>query len=189
MSSLSPSLTQIPLKKINGQSTSLNDFAGKVVLIVNTASKCGLTPQYEGLEALNRKYREQGLEILGFPSNEFMGQEPGTNEDIQEFCSTNFNVTFPLFEKTHVKGAEQHPLYAQLTTAQPKALKTPGSDFEKKLADYGQSPKNPSDVLWNFEKFLIDRRGEVVGRFSPDMTPNDPILVQAIEKALGKNAN
>ena len=174
----------IPVKKIDGTATSLSEFKGKVMLVVNTASKCGLTPQYEGLEALNKKYATQGLSVLGFPSNEFMGQEPGSNAEIQDFCSTNFNVSFPLFEKIHVKGTEQHPLYKSLTAAQPKAQKNEASDFEAKLAGYGQTPKNPSDVLWNFEKFLVGRNGEVVGRFSPDMTPNDPILVQAIEKAL-----
>jgi glutathione peroxidase len=183
------SLQDIPLIRINGQRTSLKDYDGKVLLIVNTASKCGLTPQYEGLETLYKKYRANGFEILGFPSNEFMGQEPGTSEEIQNFCSTKYGVSFPLFEKTHVKGAEQHPLYAKLTTAQPKAQKNPTSDFEKKLADHGQAPEKPNDVLWNFEKFVIDRNGAVIGRFSPDLTPNDPLLVETIEKALGIDAN
>ena len=178
------SLLDIPVKRIDGSPSSLSTFKGRVMLVVNTASKCGLTAQYEGLEALNKKYANEGLTILGFPSNEFMGQEPGTNAEIQDFCTTNFNVSFPLFEKIHVKGADQHPLYKSLTTAQPQSQKNPASDFESKLAGYGQAPKNPNDVLWNFEKFLIGRNGEVIGRFSPDMTPNDPILVQAIEKAL-----
>lgn len=177
-------ILQHTMKRIDGTNAPLTSFKGKVLLVVNVASKCGLTPQYEGLEALYGKYRSQGLEILAFPSNEFMGQEPGTNAEIQDFCSTKYNVTFPLFEKIHVKGAEQNPLYRDLTSAQPKALKTPGSDFEAKLAQYGQTPKNPNDILWNFEKFLVSRDGNVIGRFAPDMTPNDAALTTAIEKAL-----
>jgi glutathione peroxidase len=182
---MSKSVFEIPVKKIDGTAATLAPYKGKVMLVVNTASKCGLTPQYEGLEKLNKTYREKGLEVLGFPSNEFMGQEPGSNAEIQDFCSTKFNVSFPMFEKIHVKGGpEQHPLYKELTTAQPKATLKAGSDFAEKLAGYGQTPKLPTDVLWNFEKFLVGRNGEIVGRFAPDMTPDDPTLVGAIEKAL-----
>lgn len=181
------SLYDIPLKTLKGESTSLKPFAGKVMLVVNTASKCGLTPQYEGLQKLNSKYASKGLAILGFPSNEFLGQEPGSNEEIQDFCTAKYDVTFSLFEKTHVKGTEQSALYKMLTKAKPSALKPQGSDFSEKLAKHGQIPQIASDVLWNFEKFLIDRQGNVIGRFSPDMTPEDPILVSAIEKALGAN--
>jgi glutathione peroxidase len=179
------SVFEIPVKKIDGTATSLLPYKGKVMLVVNTASKCGLTPQYEGLESLAKKFRAQGLEVLGFPSNEFMGQEPGSNAEIQDFCSTKFNISFPLFEKVHVKGGpEQHPLYKELTTAQPKSTQKAGSDFASKLAGYGQSPKQPNDILWNFEKFLVGRNGEILGRFAPDMEPNDPVLLSAIENAL-----
>ncbi|CAN5653140.1 glutathione peroxidase [soil metagenome] len=179
------SVFEIPVKKIDGTDSFLKPHQGKVLLVVNTASKCGLTPQYEGLESLAKNYREQGLEVLGFPSNEFMGQEPGSNADIQEFCSTKFNITFPLFEKINVKGGPaQHPLYKLMTTKQPTALMKTGSDFKEKLVGYGQSPKQADDVLWNFEKFLIGRNGEILGRFAPDIEPNDPVLVTAIEKAL-----
>ena len=181
------SIYDIPLKSLDGSAANFKPFEGKVLLVVNTASKCGLTPQYEGLQKLDSQYSDKGLKVVGFPSNEFMGQEPGSSAEIQDFCSTKYKITFPLFEKTHVKGPEQSELYKVLTSAQPKAVANPGSDFEKKLAGYGQAPKNPSDVLWNFEKFLIDRTGRVVGRFAPDMTPDDPILITAIEKALGAN--
>ena len=179
------SFFDIPVKKIEGTLSSLKPYRGKVMLVVNTASKCGLTPQYEGLESLAKKYREHGFEVLGFPSNEFLGQEPGSNADIQEFCSTKFNVTFPMFEKIQVKGGpDQHPLYKALTSALPMALAKIGSDFKEKLVGYGQAPKRADDVLWNFEKFLIGRNGEILGRFAPDIEPNDPVLVTAVEKAL-----
>ena len=178
------SVYEISLKSLDGKPASLKPYEGKVMLVVNTASKCGLTPQYEGLQKLYEKYSTKGLAVLGFPSNEFMGQEPGTNTEIQDFCSTKYNITFPLFDKTHTNGAERSALYKLLTSAQPKALKNPASDFEQKLVGYGQTPKSPENILWNFEKFLIDRKGAIVGRFSPDMTPDDPILVGAIEKAL-----
>src|ERR1700753_1861571 len=128
------SLYDVPLKDIDGHDTSLKAYQGKVLLIVNVASKCGFTPQYEGLEALQKKYESQGFTVLGFPCNDFMGQEPGTPEEIKTFCSSKYNVTFPLFAKLHVNGSEQHPLYAQLT----------GTD----------SPR-PGKITWNFNKFLI----------------------------------
>ena len=182
---MSNSVFDIQVKKIDGTATTLQPYKGKVMLVVNTASKCGPTPQYEGLEKLAKSYRDKGLEVLGFPSNEFMGQEPGSNAEIQDFCSTKFNVSFPLFEKIHVKGGpEQHPLFKELTTAQPKSTAKAGSDFAQKLAGYGQTPKLANDVLWNFEKFLVGRNGEIVGRFAPDMTPDDPTLVAVIENAL-----
>jgi glutathione peroxidase len=175
------------VRKINGQDAALKDYAGKVLLIVNVASKCGLTPQYDGLEKTYEKYHDKGFEVLAFPANEFGAQEPGSNEEIQEFCRSSFGVKFPLFEKIVVKGPEQHPLYKLLVQAQPKArpgLATTDGDFEKKLAGYGIKRENPSDILWNFEKFLINRRGQVVARFSPDVTPDDPELLKAIETEL-----
>ncbi len=172
------------VRRIDGKECSLGTFKGKALLIVNVASKCGLTPQYEGLEKLYKNYQSKGLEILGFPANEFLAQEPGSNSEIQQFCTLNYGVTFPMFEKIVVKGAGQHPLYAYLTDAKPVAQKEPGSDFEGELKSHGLTRDNPKDILWNFEKFLISPTGDVIGRFSPDMSPESAILVQAIEAAL-----
>lgn len=184
---MSDPLQNIPLRRIDGSPATLEEFAGSVLLIVNVASKCGLTPQYDGLEALYEKYRAQGLIVLGFPANDFGAQEPGTNSEIVEFCQTRFSVQFPLFEKIAVKGAAQHPLYRELIARRPQARSQAGSDFSEKLAAYGMSPEHPSDVLWNFEKFLVDRRGQVVDRFAPDVTPEAPELVRAIEAELAKS--
>jgi glutathione peroxidase len=177
-------LYEIPLRRIDGTPANLGDFRGKVLLLVNVASQCGLTPQYEGLEKLYEKYRERGLEVLGFPANEFGAQEPGQNEEILEFCTTNFGVQFPMFEKIVVKGEGIHPLYQTLTKAQPAADDLGDGTFRQKLAGYGIKQENPSDVLWNFEKFLVDRSGNVVGRFAPSVKPEDPGLLQAIEEQL-----
>ncbi|MEM9531717.1 MAG: glutathione peroxidase [Pseudomonadota bacterium] len=136
------------------------DYSGQVLLVVNTASKCGNTPQYDGLEAMYKKYRDQGFAVLGFPSNDFMGQEPGTEDQIAEFCRLTYGVQFPMFEKTTVKGAAQHPFFAQLTEA-------------------GQAPQ------WNFQKYLIDREGKLIQVFSPRTQPEDEALVEAIETAIG----
>jgi len=156
-------LADIPLKTIRGADASLADYAGKVLLIVNVASRCGLTPQYEGLEELYRAYRERGLVVLGFPANEFAGQEPGSNAEIESFCTTNFGVDFPMFEKIVVKGEGIHPLYAELIA---------------------RSPTPDAAISWNFEKFLVGRDGAVIGRFSPRTAPDDAELVSAIEAAL-----
>jgi glutathione peroxidase len=169
---------------VDGQPSSLAEYAGKVRLVVNVASKCGLTPQYEGLEALYRKYHAQGFEVLGFPANEFGAQEPGTEAEIKEFCSTRYDVTFPLFAKIVVKGPGQHPLYAALTRTRPDAITLPGTDFRGNLAKHGIDVGGPGDILWNFEKFLLDRQGNVIARFNPDVKPDAPQLVAAIEKAL-----
>jgi glutathione peroxidase len=177
-------IQELPLKTISGEDKTLGDYAGKVLLVVNVASKCGLTPQYEGLEKLYADKRDQGLVVLGFPANDFGAQEPGTNAEIQDFCTTNFGVDFPMFSKIAVTGPEQHPLYKALTEAYPKALSTPGNDFRARLQGFGRTPNPEPGVLWNFEKFLIDRSGKVVGRFAPDTPPNDPALVAAIDKAL-----
>jgi glutathione peroxidase len=179
-------LQQIPLETIDNKPASLKDYDGKVLLVVNTASKCGLTPQYEGLEALYTRFRDKGLVVLGFPSNDFAGQEPGSNDEIADFCSTNFAVDFPLFSKVKVVGPQKHPLYAALTAQQPKAL---GSEsFREKLKGYNMTPSPEPEVLWNFEKFLVARNGEPVARFSPDMAPDDVVLVSAIEGELARNA-
>ena len=176
----------IAVRSIDGQETTLGNYAGTVRLIVNVASKCGLTPQYEGLEALYRKYHARGLEILGFPANEFGAQEPGTEQEIKSFCSTKYDVTFPLFAKLVVKGPGQHPLYAALTSAAPAAFSLPGSDFRANLQKHGVDVGAPNDVLWNFEKFLVSRQGEVVARFAPDVTPAAQPLIDAIERELSR---
>jgi glutathione peroxidase len=180
-------LQQIPVRRIDGSPATLQEFAGKVLLIVNVASKCGLTPQYEGLEALYKKYQAKGLVVLGFPANDFGAQEPGSNQEIVEFCQTRFSVDFPLFEKIAVKGDAQHPLYRELIAQRPEARSNAGGSLGAKLAEHGLSPKQPSDVMWNFEKFLVDRHGNVADRFAPDVTPEQPELVRAIEGELAKD--
>jgi glutathione peroxidase-family protein len=150
---------------IKGTATNLVSFKDKVVLIVNVASKCGFTPQYEGLEKLYEKYRDRGFVVLGFPANNFLGQEPGTNDEIANFCSLTYNVSFPMFAKISVKGKDIHPLYAFLT-------------------DKKRDPAHGGAITWNFNKFLVDRSGKVVGRFDSKVKPDDPALVTAIEKAL-----
>jgi glutathione peroxidase len=181
---MTTALEQIPLRTIDGKDAKLGDWAGKVRLVVNVASKCGLTPQYAALEALHRKYAARGVEVLAFPANEFGAQEPGTEAEIKEFCSTSYDVTFPMFSKIVVKGEGQHPLYAKLVSDRPEARSEPGSDFKAKLAGYGIVPATPSEVLWNFEKFLVDRDGNVIDRFAPDVAPDSPLIVEAIERAL-----
>ena len=175
-------IQHIPLKRIDGTSVRLGDYAGKVLLIVNTASKCGLTPQYEDLEALYRARRGQGLEILGFPANDFKEQEPGTDAEIAAFCQSAYDVTFPVFARISVKGGQAHPLYRALTAVRPE--RTGAEAFRKRLEESGLGPENASDVLWNFEKFLISRKGEVIGRYSPDMKVSDPAIASDIEQAL-----
>lgn len=171
--------------KMGGKQTTLGEYKGQVLLLVNTASQCGLTPQYEGLEALYREFKGQGFEVLGFPANEFLAQEPGSNAEIQEFCKMKFGVDFPLFEKIVVKGEGQHPLYKFLTDTQPETLMKPGGSLMEKLKAGGLLTGQPEDIKWNFEKFLINRKGEVVGRFSPEFPPQDPTIVSAIKKELG----
>jgi glutathione peroxidase len=177
-------LHDIPLKEIDGKDSSLANYRGKVLLVVNVASKCGLTPQYTALESLYQAKRADGLEVLGFPANNFKGQEPGSDSEIASFCSTNYDVHFPLFSKISVLGEDQHPLYAALTEKQPVA--TGDGPFRERLKGYGVHAENQTDVLWNFEKFLISRDGEVVGRFAPDVTADDPRLVEAIDAELAK---
>ncbi len=187
MTTSAADIYSIPLHTLGGEATSLAQFQGKVLLIVNVASKCGLTPQYEGLETLYKTYRDRGLVIAGFPSNDFAGQEPGTSEEIQSFCTTNFGVDFPMFEKITVVGAEKHPLYAELTSTQPTATATGAVPFADNLRKYGINPNEAPEVLWNFEKFLVNRHGEVVKRFAPDTAPQDPALIAAIEAELAKS--
>ena len=177
-------IQQVPLKTITGDDATLQDYAGKVLLVVNVASKCGLTPQYEALEKLYADKRAAGLVVLGFPANDFGAQEPGTNDEIQSFCTTNFGVDFPMFSKIAVTGAETHPLYQALIAAQPEAASNSGEDFRARLKGYGMTPNPEPGILWNFEKFVIDRKGDVVARFTPDTPPDHPSLLAAIDKAL-----
>lgn len=158
-------LLDTPVRNLDGTEGSLEPFAGRALLIVNVASRCGLTPQYAGLEQLQETYGDRGLQVIGVPSNQFAGQEPGSAEEIATFCSTTYGVSFPLLEKTDVNGPERHPLYAVLT-------ETPDAEGEA------------GDVQWNFEKFLVDPSGAVVGRFRPTVEPLDPLVVQAIEAVL-----
>lgn len=163
--SASTDLLDVTMKDIDGKEVELDEaYRGKVVLIVNVASKCGLTPQYEGLQALYDKYKDQGLVVLGMPANDFKGQEPGTEAEIKEFCTAKYNVSFPMFSKIVVKGEEKHPLYQKLTD--PANTETGG------------------DIKWNFTKFLVGKDGKVVARFEPAVKPLDPQVTEAIEKAL-----
>jgi glutathione peroxidase len=155
----------IPVKDIDGKDTSLKPYEGKVLLIVNVASRCGYTPQYAGLEAIQKKYESKGFTVLGFPCNQFGKQEPGTDAEIKEFCSSKYQVTFPMFDKIDVNGPERHPLYVSLA----------GSD----------SPF-PGDIKWNFSKFLITRDGKIIKRFDSKVKPESPEMTQAIEAALAQ---
>ena len=179
---MTTALQDIPVTRIDGSPDTLGAHAGKVLLVVNVASKCGLTPQYTGLEKLYEDKRAAGLEVLGFPANDFGAQEPGTDAEISAFCSLTYDVRFPLFSKISVVGAGQHPLYAALTAAQPAAIGADG--MREQLKGYGIVPASAVDVLWNFEKFLVGRDGRVVARFAPDIAADDPRLVAAIDAAL-----
>ena len=181
---MAQSIYDIPLRRINGEDVTLGAYRGKVLLLVNVASACGLTPQYEGLEKLYEDKQADGLVVAGFPANEFGAQEPGSNEEIAEFCTSKFAIKFPMFEKIVVKGPDLHPLYQRLIEEQPQAQEKPDSDFRVKLAGYGIKQDNPTDVLWNFEKFLVSKEGKVVGRFAPDTTTDDALLKDAIEREL-----
>ena len=184
---MSTSIYEIPIQTISGTNTSLAEYKGKVVLVVNVASKCGLTPQYDALEKIYSKYKDQGLVVTGFPCNDFAGQEPGANDEIASFCTGTFGVDFPLFSKITIVGPEKHPLYSALITAQPTAVSMTGIDFRQKLRDFGVEPNADPEVLWNFEKFLVSRSGEVVRRFSPDTLPDASEIVTTIEEELARN--
>jgi glutathione peroxidase len=183
---MSAALYDIPVRRIDGANATLGDYKGKVMLIVNVASKCGLTPQYTDLEKVYENYRDKGLVVLGFPANEFAGQEPGSNQEIKQFCESKFNVQFPMFEKIVVKGDAQHPLYHSLIEACPKAEAKPDSGLRKTLDSHGLGPKNDTDIMWNFEKFVVNREGKVVARFAPDFSPEDPAVTKVIETELSK---
>lgn len=177
-------LSNIEFKKADGSTATLADYKGKVVLVVNVASKCGLTPQYEGLEALYQAQKANGLEILGFPANDFLAQEPGTDEEIQQFCSLTYDVHFPVLAKISVVGENKHPLYQSMIEAQPNRIGE--GPWWKDLVDYGLTPNPVPEVLWNFEKFLIGKDGSVVARFAPDIAADDARLLDAIQTELAK---
>jgi glutathione peroxidase len=179
---MSESLYDIPVNTIDGAPATLRDYAGKVLLVVNVASKCGLTPQYEGLEKLYSARKDDGLVVLGFPANNFRGQEPGTESEIAEFCSTTYGVDFPMFQKIDVVGPGKHPLYQALTAAQPKTERDDA--MRTRLQGFGIETGPPGEVLWNFEKFVVGRDGKVVARFSPDVTPDDAGLTRVLDQAL-----
>lgn len=182
---MSATLENVSLRRIDGTSASLADYQGKVLLIVNVASKCGFTPQYEGLERLHARFSNRGFSVLGFPANDFAEQEPGTNAEIAQFCTTNFGVKFPIFEKITVVGPQKHPLYASLIKAQPKPTSNT-NELRQHLIEFGVTPNTEPEVLWNFEKFLVDRTGTPVARFASDVEPEDPKLTQRIEAELTK---
>ncbi len=158
-------LYDIPIHTLQGGDAKLGDYAGKTLLLVNVASKCGLTPQYEGLERLQKTYADRDFSVIGFPCNQFMGQEPGTAEEIEQFCSTTYGVSFPLMEKIEVNGEGRHPIYEQLT--------------EKTDAE-----GNAGDITWNFEKFLVSPKGDIVARYRPQVEPENQAIVGDIEALL-----
>ena len=180
------SILDIPVQRIDGTPASLGEHKGKVMLVVNVASKCGLTKQYEGLEGLYREFREHGLVVCGFPANDFAGQEPGTDAEIQQFCRGTFGVEFPMYSKIGVTGQGKHPLYKALVAAQPEASGNPDA-FRKELSGYGIKTTEAPEILWNFEKFLVDRNGRVAARFAPNVEPNEPALRSAIEAELARS--
>jgi glutathione peroxidase len=159
---MNATITDITVKTIAGEDKQLSDYQGKVLLIVNVASQCGYTPQYKGLEQLNQKYYDRGLRVLGFPCNDYGAQEPGSNQEIMQFCTSRYGVSFEMFDKVHAKGAQQHPLYARLT----------------------QAVAPQSDVSWNFEKFLVNKQGEVVARYPSNVAPDSAQLIADIEREL-----
>ena len=183
-------LYDIPVQKITGETTSLAEYRGKVLLLVNVASQCGLTPQYEALQKVYRRFKDSGFVICGFPANDFGAQEPGSNGEIQAFCRSTYSVDFPLFSKIPVTGPNAHPLYKSLIAAQPKPIGPTRDSFRENLNSFLKSKHNGEvtnpepGILWNFEKFLIDRHGNVAARFSPEVVPDDPAIIAAIESAL-----
>ena len=183
---MTDSIYDIPVLRITGQSASLGEFKGKVILIVNVASKCRLTPQYEGLESLYEKYRGQGLVIAGFPANDFRSQEPGSDAEILTFCTESYGVRFPMYSKIGVAGPKKHPLYAMLIKEQPKATSFSEQPFRKQLKSFGIDTLPEPELLWNFEKFLVSRDGHVVKRFSPDTPAEAPALIAAVEAELAR---
>ncbi len=187
MASATPALSAIPLHRISGEPTTLESFRGDVLLVVNVASGCGFTPQYEGLEEIFRAYKDRGFAVLGFPANDFGEQEPGSNQEIASFCTGSFGASFPMFEKLAATGPGKHPLYAALIAAQPETTSgDPGlrAHLDEFLQSRHETTHPAPEVLWNFEKFLLGRDGAVLGRYASDIAPTDPILRSALESAL-----
>lgn len=177
-------INEIKFNRMDGAASTLEDYAGDVLLVVNVASQCGLTPQYAGLQELYAELHDQGFSVLGFPANNFGGQEPGTDDEIATFCETNYHVTFPVFSKISVVGDDQHPLYEALTNTVPTAA---GKDaMRDRFRGFGMTPTEDPDVLWNFEKFVIGRDGRVAARFAPAVTPDDAELRAVIDEELAK---
>jgi len=180
----------IPLEDINGEPTSLGNYSGKVLLLVNVASQCGLTPQYEALEKIYTRFKDQGFVVCGFPANDFGAQEPGTNQEIYKFCTGTYAVDFPMFSKIAVTGPATHPLYQALISAQPTAIGDSRPGFRDNLNSYlgshhnGATTNPEPGILWNFEKFLVDRNGNVIARFSPEIVPDDLVVISAIQSVL-----
>ena len=181
---MTDNVLDIPVKKIDGSDTTLADYRGKVIMVVNVASKCGLTVQYEGLEKLYEDKRDEGFVIAGFPANDFKGQEPGTNEDILSFCTLTYDVQFPMFSKIAVTGEERHPLYDGLIAS---GVETTGDGpMRERLAKHGLETGQDGGIVWNFEKFLIGRDGKVAARFKSAVPPEDPEFVKALKTQLEK---
>ena len=181
---MTDTVLDIPVKRIDGSETTLADYRGKVIMVVNVASECGLTVQYEGLERLYEDKRDDGLVIAGFPANDFKGQEPGTNDEILSFCTLTYDVQFPMFSKIAVTGEDRHPLYNRLIAS---GVETTGDGpMRERLAKNGLETGQDSGIVWNFEKFLIGRDGKVAARFAPDVTADDPRLLVALEKELAR---
>jgi glutathione peroxidase len=183
---LPDTLFDIPLTRADGRNATLNDYRGQVILVVNVASKCGLTVQYDALEKLYEDKRDRGFTIAAFPANDFKDQEPGSDAEIMSFCQTTFDVQFPIFSKISVKGEAKHPLYRKLTAS---SVPTTGDGpMRDRLKGHGVDTGPAGEILWNFEKFLIDRKGSIVARFAPDVTPDDPRLVSVVDEQLAKTA-
>ena len=178
------SVADIKFENFQGEEKTLKDLGSNLFLVVNVASKCGLTPQYEGLEKVYREFKSQGLTVVGFPANEFLAQEPGTNEEIQSFCQVTYDVTFPVMKKIIVKGEGQHPLYKALTETKPEATIDPDSKFLGMLKDNNLLSGEAHDIKWNFEKFLVSKDGTIINRYSPDITPDHDLILKDIKANL-----
>ncbi|AYG68579.1 glutathione peroxidase [Rhizobium sp. CCGE531] len=181
---MTDSVLDIPVKRIDGSDTTLADYRGKVIMVVNVASKCGLTVQYEGLEKLYEDKRDEGFVIAGFPANDFKGQEPGTNDEILSFCTLTYDVQFPMFSKITVTGEERHPLYNNLIASGGETIGD--GPMRERLAKHGLETGQDGGIVWNFEKFLIGRDGKVAARFAPDITADDPRFISILEKELAR---
>lgn len=179
-------LYTVPVTRIDGSVRTLADYAGKALLVVNVASKCGLTPQYDGLEKIYARFHDAGFEVLGFPANDFSNQEPGSNEEIAQFCRGTFGASFPMFSKITVVGPSKHPLFAELIDALPESQGEGKQSMIDGLIKFGVTPNAEPELMWNFEKFLIGRDGKPLARFSPDTLPDSPAITKAIEAALAR---